>query len=206
MRVTENSPVPAFDLIGKRYDESFVERDVQIAEAQWLIDQLPAGSRVLDLGCGSGLPTVKQFVDAGMEVVGGDESAVMLDLARGYAPGATFIHGDLRALDDLGEFDAVATFFALLMLPKADIATTLQGIRKLLRGPKLLVVSMVQGDFDAFPVNFLGSPTTVTAFPPDQLRKVVADAGFEVIELREFEAEAEPGRIEVQLYLRATAV
>jgi len=203
--VTENPPVPAFDLIGSRYDESFVERDVQIAEAQWLIDQLPAGSRVLDLGCGSGLPTVKQFVDAGMEVVGVDESSVMLDLARENAPGATFVHGDLRDLADLGEFDAVATFFALLMLPKADIAATLSAIRGLLRGPKLLVISMVQGDFDAFPVNFLGSPTTVTAYPPDQLRQVVADAGFDVLDLREFEAEAEPGRIEVQLYLRATA-
>ena len=160
---------------------------------------------MLDLGCCSGLPTCKQLVEAGMEVVGVDESGVMLELAAENAPGATYVHGDLRDLDSLGEFDAVATFFALLMLSKTDIEATLRSIHARLRGPKLLVVSMVQGDFDTFPVNFLGSPTTVSAYPPEQLRQIVADAGFDVDELRVFEAEAEPGRVEVQLYLRATA-
>ncbi|WP_197523329.1 class I SAM-dependent DNA methyltransferase [Actinokineospora pegani] len=198
----ETSPAP-FDLIGARYDESFVERDVQMGEAQWLIEQLPPGSRVLDLGCGSGLPTCKQLVAAGMDTVGVDESSVMLELAAQQAPGATYIQGDLRELDALGEFDAVVTFFALLMLPRADVVRTLEGIRGLLRGPKLVLISMVQGDFDALPVNFLGSPTTVTAYPPDRLRQVVAEAGFEVVSMREYETQAEPGRIEVQLYLRA---
>lgn len=195
---------PAFDLIGKRYDESFVERDVQIGEVAWLIEQLPPGSRVLDLGCGSGLPTCKQLVDAGMEVVGVDESPVMLDLAATQAPGGDYRLGDLRNLaDDLGEFDAVVAFFALLMLPKADIERTLAAVRSRLRGPGLLLISMVQGDFDTFPVNFLGSPTTVSAYPPDQLRRVVTEAGFEVLRLHATEAVAEPGRVEVQLYLRA---
>lgn len=202
--VANEQQVPAFDLIGSRYDESFVERDVQIAEGDWLVSQLPRGSRVLDLGCGSGLPTAKQLVEAGMEVVGVDESGVMLELAEANAPGARYLRQDLRDLSGLGEFDAVATMFALLMLSKADIAETLVAIREQLRGPKLLLLSMVQGDWDAFPVNFLGSPTTVSAYPPAELRQAVEDAGFEVLQLREFEAEAEPGRIEVQLYVRAT--
>lgn len=200
---TENT-TPAFDLIGKRYDESFVERDAQIAETNWLIEQLPPGARVLDLGCGSGLPTAKQLIDAGFEVVGVDESQTMLDLAAEQAPGGTYLRGDLRETAELGEFDAVVAFFALLMLSKADIAATLANIREQLRGPKILLISMVQGDFDSFPVNFLGAPTSVSAYPPDQLRQVVADAGFEVSRLHEVEAMAEPGRIEVQLYLRAS--
>jgi SAM-dependent methyltransferase len=196
---------PAFDLIGKRYDESFVERDVQLAEGAWLVQQLPAGARVLDLGCGSGLPTAKQLLDAGVEVVGIDESAVMLDLAGQHAPGGRYLHQDLRDLDDLGEFDAVVAFFALLMLPRSDIPALLEKCRAHLRGPRLLLVSMVHGDFDFFPVNFLGAPTNVSAYPPDKLRDVVAAAGFEVLDVQEVEAEAEPGRIEVQLYLRAAA-
>lgn len=203
MRVPTENTVPAFDLIGKRYDESFVERDVQIAETAWLIEQLPAGARVLDLGCGSGLPSAKQLLEAGFEVVGVDESQVMLDLAAEQAPGASYRRDDLRDTAKFGEFDAVVAFFALLMLSKSDIAATLSAIREQLRGEKLLLISMVQGDFDAFPVNFLGSPTTVSAYPPDQLRQVVTDAGFEVTQLLEVEAMAEPGRIEVQLYLRA---
>lgn len=203
--VATEQHVPAFDLIGKRYDESFDERDVQLAEGAWLIEQLPSPARVLDLGCGSGLPTAKQLLDAGAEVVGIDESAVMLELAERQAPGGQYLQQDLRDIGGLGEFDAVVAFFSLLMLPRADIPPLLGKIRDQLRGPRLLLVSMVHGDFDTFPINFLGAPTSVSAYPPERLRDVVAEAGFEVHALREVEAEAEPGRIEVQLYLRATA-
>jgi SAM-dependent methyltransferase len=105
---------PPFDRIGKRYDESFIERDAQVAEGNWLIGQLPVAARVLDLGCGSGLPTCKQLIDAGAEVVGIDESAEMLALAEEQAPGGRYLHRDLRDVADLGEFDAVVAFFSLI--------------------------------------------------------------------------------------------
>jgi len=195
----------AFDEIGRRYDESFVERDAQLAEGTWLIEQLGGAGRVLDLGCGSGLPTAKQLVDAGIDVVGTDESSVMLELAQAQAPGGTYLHRDLRDVSDLGEFDAAVAFFSLIMLPKSDIPPLLRDLRDQLRGPRLLQVAMVLGDFDRFPISFLGVPTEVCAYPPDELRQVVEDAGFETLELREVAAEAEPNRIEVQLYLRAKA-
>lgn len=195
----------AFDLIGRRYDESFVERDAQLGEGAWLLEQLGRPARVLDLGCGSGLPTAKQLLDAGVDVVGTDESAVMLELARMQAPGGQYLRRDLRDLSELGEFDAAVAFFSLIMLTKADIPPLLRGVRELLRGPRLLQIAMVLGDFDRFPISFLGVPTEVCAYPPDELRQVVEEAGFEIIELREVAAEAEPNRIEVQLYLRARA-
>lgn len=195
----------AFDLIGRRYDDSFVERDAQLAEGTWLIEQLGGAGRVLDMGCGSGLPTAQQLLEAGIEVVGTDESAVMLELAQAQAPGGTYLHRDLRDLSDLGEFDAAVAFFSLIMLPKSDIAPLLRELRDRLRGPRLLQVAMVLGDFDRFPISFLGVPTEVCAYPPDELRQLVADAGFETLELREVAAEAEPNRIEVQIYLRAKA-
>lgn len=206
--VTSREPeIPAFDLIGERYDESFVERDAQLAEGAWLIENLPPGGRVLDLGCGSGLPTAKQLLDAGMAVVGVDESAKMLELAQRQAPGGDYRHGDIRELpDDLGQFDAVAAFFALLMLPRKDIPPLLSHCRDLLRGPRLLSLGMVISDLDMFPISFFGVATHVTAYPPAALRQLVTDAGYEVIEMRELDVEVEPGRIEPQVYLRARAV
>ncbi|MFC4853628.1 class I SAM-dependent DNA methyltransferase [Actinophytocola glycyrrhizae] len=195
---------PPFDRIGKRYDESFVERDAQVAEGNWLIDQLTLPARVLDLGCGSGLPTCRQLVDAGVEVVGVDESAAMLALAEEHAPGGRYLHRDLRDIADLGEFDAAVAFFSLLMLPKGDIPPLLAQLRSQLRGPKLLQISMVLGDFDQFPIIFMGEPIAVTAYPPDDLAHVVERAGFECLDLREVKAEAERNRLEVQLFLRAT--
>jgi SAM-dependent methyltransferase len=196
---------PPFDQIGKRYDESFVERDTQLAEGDWLVSQLTPPARVLDLGCGSGLPTARQLLDAGMAVVGLDESAVMLDLAEKQAPGGRYLRRDLRDIADLGEFDAAVAYFSLIMLPRRDIPPLLRQLRDRLRGPKLLAVAMVLGDFDEFPVVFMGAPMTATAYPPDELAHVVERAGFEILELNEVTAEAERNRLEVQIYLRARA-
>lgn len=197
---------PPFDLIGKRYDDSFRERDAQVTEGDWLISRLSPPARVLDLGCGSGLPTAKQLIDAGIDVVGVDESAVMLDLAAKQAPGGRYLHRDMRDVEDLGEFDAVVAFFALIMLPRRDIEPLLSRLRGQLRGPKLLAVAMVLGDFDQFPISFLGAPAAATAYPPDELGQLVERAGFEILEVTEVDAEAERNRLEVQIYLRARGV
>lgn len=194
---------PPFDRIGRRYDESFRERDAQVAEGDWLIGQLTRPARVLDLGCGSGLPTARQLVDAGIEVVGTDESSVMLDLAERQAPGGDYLHRDMRDVADLGEFDAVVAFFSLIMLPRRDIPSLLGQLHSQLRGPKLLLVAMVLGDFDEFPISFMGVPAAATAYPPDELAHVVERAGFGILEVNEIEAEAERNRLEVQIYLRA---
>jgi SAM-dependent methyltransferase len=197
---------PPFDQIGKRYDESFVERDAQVAEGAWLISQLTPPARVLDLGCGTGLPTARQLLDAGISVVGVDESAVMLELAERQAPGGHYSQRDMRDITDLGEFDAAVAYFSLIMLSREEIPPLLRKVRERLRGPKLLQIAMVLGDFDALPIVFLGEPVAATAYPPEELSQVVERAGFEILNLNEVEAEAEPNRLEVQIYLRAKGV
>ncbi|TDV52395.1 class I SAM-dependent methyltransferase [Actinophytocola oryzae] len=194
---------PPFDQIGKRYEDSFQERDAQVAEGNWLISRLDPGARVLDLGCGGGLPTAKQLLDAGLDVVGVDESSVMLDLAGRQAPGGHYLHRDMRNIADLGEFDAAVAFFAFIMLPRRDIPPLLSTLRGQLRGPKLLQVAMVLGDFDQFPISFMGVPAAATAYPPDELAQVVERAGFRILDVDEVKAEAERNRLEVQIYLRA---
>jgi len=81
-----------FDAIGARYDEVFPHKDGQVRAGELLLDRLPAGARVLDVGCGTGLPTGRQLVAGGCEVTGIDISPVMLDLARRNVPQATFVH------------------------------------------------------------------------------------------------------------------
>jgi SAM-dependent methyltransferase len=200
--MTEGS-VPAFDLIAERYDEAFTDRNAQLAAGRWLIENLPPGGRILDLGCGSGLPTAVQLAEAGFEVVGIDESGRMLDLARTRVPNATFLQRDIRDLDDLGTFDAVVSFFSLLMLPRADIERVLVGARERLTSDGLLAIGMVYGDMDYLPICFLGASTFATCYPTDELVKVVSGAGFEVVDVGEVDVQAEPERVERQIFLRA---
>jgi predicted TPR repeat methyltransferase len=183
----------AFDAMGDRYDEAFPHKDGQLAAGKWLADSLPAGSRVLDLGCGTGLPTSRQLAVAGHQVTGIDLSAGMLALARTHVPKASFHRVDIadlrvggpygpRGKHDLGRFDGVAAFFSLLMLPRAEIPYALGAVHDLLVPGGLFALSMVEADIDDFAIPFLGNTVRVSGYLRDELRQVVADAGFKVLE------------------------
>jgi len=179
----------AFDAIGQHYDDAFPHKDGQLAAGRRLVDALSPGSRVLDVGCGTGLPTARQLTDAGHSVLGVDLSSGMLDLARKNVPAdsAEFRQLDVAALraegpDGVGQFDGIAAFFALLMLPRAEIPYALRLLHGLLRPGGLLALSMVEADLDDARIPFLGHTIRVSGYLRDELRQVVRDAGFDIID------------------------
>ncbi|MEU2789493.1 class I SAM-dependent methyltransferase [Streptomyces sp. NPDC007100] len=175
----------AFDAIGDRYDEVFPHKEGQLAAGAWLAAGLPPGSRVLDVGCGTGVPTARQLAEAGHKVVGVDLSPTMVGLARENVPEGEFHRLDVAALGDdrLGgaaSFDGAVAFFSLLMLPRKEIPYALRSLHTLLRPGGLLALSMVEADLDDCAIPFLGDTIRVSGYLRDDLRQVVHDAGFEV--------------------------
>lgn len=63
LRPDRTGQAEAFDAIGGRYDEAFPHKDGQVEATDWLVGALPAGARVLDLGCGTGLPTARRLAE-----------------------------------------------------------------------------------------------------------------------------------------------
>ncbi|GAA3642493.1 class I SAM-dependent methyltransferase [Streptomyces chitinivorans] len=172
----------AFDAIGDRYDDVFPHKEGQLTAGAWLAKELPAGSRVLDVGCGTGVPTARQLADAGHRVTGIDISPGMVELGRANVPGADFRLMDLADLEHagLGPFDGVAAFFSLLMLPRKEIPVALRMLHGRLRPGGLLALGMVEADVDDFAIPFLGHTIRVSGYLREELRQVVSDAGFEI--------------------------
>jgi SAM-dependent methyltransferase len=197
-----------FDAIGERYDDAFPHKSAQIIATQWIIDRLAPGGRVLDIGCGTGVPTAGMLTESGIDVVGIDVSVEMVQLARRNVPSARFVAMDMLELDSsLGDFDAAVAFFSLLMLRRADIPLVLRRIRGALRPGGFLALSMVEGDLDYAPVPFLGQQVSVTAYPRAELAEILTAEGLEVryLDVEEFEpvaADVPPER-QVVLYCGA---
>ncbi|MEU3982092.1 methyltransferase domain-containing protein [Streptomyces sp. NPDC026672] len=199
----------AFDAIGDRYDDAFPHKEGQVAAAAWLVESLPAGSRVLDLGCGTGLPTARQLVDGGLEVIGVDLSTRMVALARANVPEAEFHRMDIADLrpggpGELGRFDGVTAFFSLLMLPRAEIPLALATVHGLLAPGGLFVLSMVEADLDDFAIPFIGTTIRVSGYLRDELREAVEEAGFDIVDEDSYgyapaSADVQP---EEQIFLR----
>jgi cyclopropane fatty-acyl-phospholipid synthase-like methyltransferase len=124
-----------------RYGASTV-RDVWLSK---LLKRLPpqGGARVLDLGCGAGIPVARALAAAGHTVVGVDGSAGQISLARENVPAADFIHADMTAVDFPAQsFDAAVAFYSITHVPRIEHDRLLQRIATWLKPDGLLVASL----------------------------------------------------------------
>jgi cyclopropane fatty-acyl-phospholipid synthase-like methyltransferase len=161
------------DLVRRGYDAvSFVYRpDVDASEATtsetaatyrgWideLVSHLEPGARVLDIGCGAGVPADQLMVVAGLDVTGVDISEVQIDRARSSVPRATFVCCDIVdfALEPEG-FDAVVSLYALIHLPLDDQQDLLPRIFGALR-PGGLFLAIVGHEQWTGVERYLGAP------------------------------------------------
>ena len=91
-------------------------------ELSLLAERLGQTARILDIGCGAGLPVTAALARMG-SVVGVDISSAQIELARANVPSARLIQGDIMAQAyAAASFDAVVAFYALFHLPRAEHA------------------------------------------------------------------------------------
>jgi SAM-dependent methyltransferase len=99
-----------------------------------LAEVLPPGARVLDLGCGAGVPASQLLIKRGFDVLGLDISEVQIERARRLVPDATFVRGDLVTWEaDPASFDAVISLYTLIHVPLEDQRNLLPRLRRWLR-------------------------------------------------------------------------
>ena len=95
---------------------------------------LRPGARVVDLGCGAGIPATRELASHGLQVLGVDFSAVQLHRAQRLVPSARFVQADMAALQlRPASADAVAAFYSLIHVPLSDQQALFPRIRDWLR-------------------------------------------------------------------------
>lgn len=114
---------------------------------QRLLGQLRPHSRVLELGCGPGVPTASAIVDAGHQLVGIDISAGQLAIARERVPSATFIHANfLDVTLEEGTFDAVVALYSITHVPRGHYPALFGRIRRWLAPGGWFLATLGTGD------------------------------------------------------------
>lgn len=106
------------------------------AERPWIdafLALLPAGSHILDAGCGAGVPIARHAADTGYQIVGIDTSAPMLALARQRVPEAEFIEADLRHFELHRQFDGIIAWDSFFHLTADAQRDTLERFARHLR-------------------------------------------------------------------------
>lgn len=184
-----------YDLIAERWDEEgrpfLARRYVDL-----LLEGLPAGARVLDVGCGSGRPVAAYLLERGFRVVGVDSSARMLERARLAAPGAEFLRADMLEMEPGGEFAAAVMWDSLFHVPRARHREVFRKLHKLLAPAGRLLLSAGGSGAEGFTSEMFGQTFFYSGFEPAETVALLGAEGFEV-ELCEVDDPSSRGHVAV---------
>ncbi|SDO09316.1 class I SAM-dependent methyltransferase [Lentzea jiangxiensis] len=165
-----------YDAIAQRY----LEWSAQIADdprLRYLAEfdrRLPNGAKVLELGCGAGVPCGRELA-VRHDVLGVDLSQRQVELARANVPGARFEKGDMTVLDfDEGTFDGVAAFYSILHVPQAEQSGLIARIARWLKPGGLFLASLGTGTPDVTE-SWLGVEMFFGSNTPDVNRELLAE-------------------------------
>jgi SAM-dependent methyltransferase len=188
----------AWDNLAKKYDDRSGSpiSDIFIK----FTGKLPEKGRVLDLGCGTGLPYARYLVEKGFEVVGVDLSEEMVKAASKNVPEATFVQLSMNEITYRDKFDGVVSSFSMLLLPPDLFRETASRIHSALVEGGYLYLSLNEPagvsddpDSEVF-VNIMGEDMYSRAYTVDEVEGYFKPLGFSLVEFhREVQVSEEFG-------------
>jgi len=99
-----------------------------------LASSIRTGGRVLDIGCGNGLPLTKALLNQGHRVVGIDSATKMLRRFRINCPDALAVRADVQGCPFAAQaFDAAIAWGVMFHLRQAEQAQALASVSRMLK-------------------------------------------------------------------------
>jgi len=182
-----------YDRIAEEYAgwTSRVQKEERARSISKLIEALPAGSELLDLGCGTGIPTTKKLAKHFI-VTGVDISAESVGRAQQNVPAAKFIHTDMMKLNfPQDRFDAVTAFYSIVHIPRREHSKLLETIASWLRPGGLIAATMGTDSMEAcFEQDWFGVPMYWSSFDSETNKRLFEEAGLRVIRAQTVTEEA----------------
>jgi cyclopropane fatty-acyl-phospholipid synthase-like methyltransferase len=179
--VTNDFVRQGFNRIAKEYDvtRNQTENNVYLDKLNSL---LTPNSRILDIGCGAGLPIDRYFVDKGHALTGIDISEKMIELAQSHVPEADYKVEDMSDLQ-MGEYqvDAVVSFYAIFHILRETHQELFHAINSLLPHGGYLLITMASSEWEGIEENFHGTEMFWSHYGTKKNRELVEGAGFEIL-------------------------
>lgn len=187
-------PVPdsaAFDLVRSSYDriaDDYLASvlalavDHRIAWTKRLLTRLTSSSRVLEIGCGAGLPVGALILENDHQLTGIDLSPRQIELATRNLSRGTFQVGNATEATFPDEsFDAIVMLYTIGHIPRERLPKLLADFSRWLVPGGQLLITLTMSDSDSWvEENFLGLGVIswTNGYPPDTVTGFLEAAGF----------------------------
>ncbi len=146
------------------------------------IARLPVNAKVLDAGCGAGIP-ISQMLSEHFRVTGVDFSEAQIELAKKHVPNGTFICQDMTKLDFPDEsFDGICSYYAIIHIPREDHQPLLANFHRMLKPGGLALLCLgAEHLIDDIDENYLGTRMYWSHYDTETYLKMLEECGFSVI-------------------------
>jgi SAM-dependent methyltransferase len=160
------------------------DRGRDLFEQPWLdtfLSFLPAGSSILDIGCGSAEPIARVFVERGFKVTGVDSSPSLIEICQRRFPDEHWIVADMRELRLNSQFQGVIAWNSLFHLRPEDQRPMFELFARH-SAPKALLM-FTSGDRNGEVLGeYRGEPLYHGSLDASEYRQLLNDYGFAVLE------------------------
>lgn len=180
-----------YNKIADRYLEGRTRDSADIRLLDDLIPRLPAGAKVLDAGCGAGIP-VAQILSSQFKLIGVDFSEAQIKLAKKHVPQAEFICQDITRLEFPDEtFDAICSYYAIIHIPREEHQPLFVNFHRMLKPGGLALLCLgAEHLIDDIDDDYLGVRMYWSHFDTDTYLNMLKDIDFEIISSRRVSDES----------------
>ena len=146
-----------------------------------LRSRVAADGKIIDLGCGAGLPFTASLSKT-FDVTGVDFSSRQIELARINVPGASFVQADMTEVGfSAGSYDAVTAFFSIIHVPRSEHPELFTKIANWLKPGGVFLASLgKRGDEEDWDDDWLGARMFWSYHNPEKAKQQIFDAGFRI--------------------------
>jgi len=172
-----------YDRAGARYHATRPVDGRDMGLLPELDHRIRPGARILDVGCGTGVPVARELADLGHEVVGVDLSMVQLGLANSHVPRLRGVAAEMTALPiGTSVCDALVSYYAVIHVPRDDHGAVFREFRRVLRpeGNALLCIGTDDNPEDHDTDSWLGTPMYWSHFDAETTIAIITGAGWRV--------------------------
>ncbi|MDB5019242.1 MAG: Methyltransferase type 11 [Pedobacter sp.] len=177
-----------YNFIADWYSQSRNQDLMEKGYLDKLINLLPEGASILDLGCGTGKPMMEYLLNHGFQVTGVDASYKMLEIAKENLPSATFFEADMRELSLDMKFDAIMAWHSFFHLPQEDQPYMFDIFLKHMNTNGILIFTSGKERGEAWGMNG-GENLFHASLDAQEYRSLLKKHNFQVLEYKEYDAE-----------------
>ncbi|MFH1393752.1 MAG: class I SAM-dependent methyltransferase [Candidatus Micrarchaeota archaeon] len=180
----------------KGYDELaekylLTKDDSTIVFARALENQLKPGAKILDAGCGAGIPIAK-YLSGNFQVFGIDISSKQIELAKKHVPNGFFKKADFLESGFENEFfDGIICLYALIHVDRKRHLEILKEFYRLLKSPGYLLICMGLDEWEG-EQEYLGTKMFWSHFGREKNLELLKEAGFEILSEKPWNPETDP--------------